>query len=47
MPLLPGRGKKVISKNISTEVAAGKRPDVAVAIALRKAEQSKKKKRKK
>jgi len=43
MPLLPGRRRKVISKNIKTEMAAGKPQKQAVAIALDKAGVSKKK----
>lgn len=41
MPLRRGRSKKTISKNIATEVNAGKRPDVAAAIAYNTARQSK------
>lgn len=41
MPLRRGRSKKTISKNIATEVTAGKRPDVAAAIAYNTARQSK------
>lgn len=37
MPSLPGKSKGVISKNISTEVHAGKPQPQAVAIALHKA----------
>jgi hypothetical protein len=40
MPLSKGTSKQVISKNIKTEVAAGKKKDVAVAIALDKARKS-------
>jgi hypothetical protein len=41
MPLRRGRSKKTISKNIATEEKAGKRPDVAAAIAYNSARQSK------
>lgn len=41
MPLRRGRSKKTVSKNIATEVKAGKRPDVAAAIAYNTARQSK------
>ena len=37
MPLKSGKSKKVISANIRTEIAAGKKPKQAVAIALSKA----------
>ena len=40
MPLAKGKGKKVISKNIETEVAAGKPQKQAVAIALNTARKS-------
>lgn len=41
MPLKAGKSKKVISKNIKTEMAAGKPQKQAVAIALNKAGVSK------
>lgn len=34
MPLKSGSSKKVVSENIKTEIAHGKSPKVAVAIAL-------------
>lgn len=37
MPLEKGRSQKVISRNIATEIRAGKKPAVAKAIAMRKA----------
>lgn len=37
MPLKSGSSKKVIKSNIKTEIAHGKTPKVAVAIALSKA----------
>ena len=42
MPLLEGSSRDVISENIRREKAAGKRQDVAVAIALSKAKRKKK-----
>jgi len=45
MPLKPGAGRKVISSNIKTEMAAGKPQKQAVAIALSNARRSGGKKR--
>ena len=44
MPLKSGSSSKVISSNIETEIEAGKRPDVAKAIAYRKAGKARKRK---
>ena len=44
MPLVKGKSKKAISKNIQIEENAGKPKDQAVAIAMSKAGKSKKKK---
>lgn len=43
MPLKSGSSKKVIQSNIKTEIAAGKKPSQAAAIAYSKAGKSKKK----
>ncbi len=40
MPLEKGKSKKTISKNIRTEISAGKPPKQAVAIALNTARKS-------
>ena len=45
MPLKPGKSKSIISSNIKTEIAAGKSPKQAIAIALSKSGKSKKKKK--
>ena len=45
MPLESGSGKKVVSDNIRTEVAAGKPQKQAIAISLAKAGKSKAKKK--
>lgn len=43
MPMKKGYGKKTVAKNIKTEMAAGKPPKQAVAIALNIAKKSKQK----
>jgi len=43
MPLIKGKSKKVISKNIRTEIAAGRPQKQAIAIALSTAGVAKKK----
>lgn len=42
MPLIKSASKKAISKNIKTEIAHGKKPKQAVAIALSVARKAKK-----
>jgi len=43
MPLKPGKSKKTVSKNIRSELGAGKPLKQAIAIALAKAKIKKKK----
>jgi len=45
MPLKKGKGKKVMSENIKTEIKSGKKKDQAVAIAYSVAKKSKGKKK--
>jgi len=45
MPLKSGASKKVIAKNIKTEIKAGKPQKQAVAIAINKARKSKPKRK--
>ena len=47
MPLIKGSSKKSVSKNIKTELAAGRSRKQAVAIALSEQRQAKKKAAKK
>jgi len=47
MPLKPGSDKDTIQQNIRTEIAAGKKPKQAVAIALSYAREFKKRLKKK
>ena len=44
MPLMKGKSKRVVRKNIATEVQAGHPVNQAVAIAYRKARQKRKSK---
>lgn len=44
MPLKKGSSKKTIADNIKTEIAYGKKPKQAIAIAYNQAGKSKKKK---
>ncbi len=44
MPLKPGKSKATIHENIRREMHAGKKQEVAIAIAMSKAGKSKKKK---
>jgi len=45
MPLEKGKSKKIIQKNIKTEIAQGKPPKQAVAIAYSEAKKASKKKK--
>ena len=44
MPLKPGKSKKVIAENIRREIASGKKPEQAAAIAYSHARRKKGKK---
>lgn len=44
MPLSKGKSRKVISKNIATEIRAGRNPKQAAAIAYNTARRTKRKK---
>lgn len=46
MPLKKGKSKEAVSKNIKTEMAAGKPQKQAIAISMSKAGKSNKKKKK-
>ena len=46
MPLKSGKSKRVVSENIKAEMAAGYPQDQAVAMSLKKAAKTKKKKKK-
>jgi len=46
MPLKKGKSREAVSKNIKTEMAAGKPQKQAIAIAMSKAGKSNKKKKK-
>ena len=47
MPLRKGKSKKVIRQNIATEVRAGRPRKQAIAIAMRKAGRSRRRKKEK
>ena len=47
MPLVKGSSKKVVSKNISTEIRSGRDPKQAIAIAMSEAGKSKPKSKQK
>ncbi len=46
MPLVKGKSKQAVSKNIATEIRAGKPKNQAIAIAMSVAGKSKNKKKK-